>query len=86
MKTVNSLCIFSLLVLSVLSSPTQSARLKSWINDEGIREYGKTIPPEHAQKSHQEIGSQSLVRNKKDRAKTPEDITRKRRTGRQGTE
>ncbi len=79
MKTVNSLCIFSLLVLSVLSSPAQSARLKSWINDEGIREYGKTIPPEHAQKSHQEIGSQGLVRDKKDRAKTTEEIAEAKR-------
>ena len=74
MKTVNNLCIFSLLVLSVLSSPAQSARLKSWINDEGIREYGKTVPPEYAQKGYQEIGSQGLVRGKKDRAKTKEEV------------
>ena len=79
MKTVNSIFIFSFIVLSVLSGPAQSARLKSWINDEGIREYGKTIPPEYAQKGHQEIGSQGIVRDKKERAKTTEELAEEAR-------
>lgn len=71
MKAVNRLAIIisTVIFLSTLSTPAL-ARIKCWTNDEGIRECGNSVPPEYAQKSHQEISNQGVIIDKQERAKT----------------
>lgn len=69
--------IFSLTGISL--SGTVQARMKCWTNDEGIRECGDQIPPEFAQKSHEELGKSGVVREKTERAKTDEELAEQRR-------
>ncbi len=75
MKTVNNLSIIvsSVIILVTLSGPAQ-ARFKCWTNNEGVRECGDTVPPEFAQKGHQEISTQGIVVEKTERAKTREEL------------
>ena len=61
-----------ILGLVVLSTPAQ-ARIKCWENSDGVRECGKTIPPEYSQKSHEEISSQGITVERSERAKTEEE-------------
>lgn len=75
MKTVKHLAtiISSIVVFATLSGPAQ-ARFKCWTNNEGIRECGETVPPEFAQKGHQEISTQGVVLEKQERAQTKEEL------------
>ena len=67
----------TLLIVFTLSGLTLSAsvqaRMKCWTNNEGIKECGDTVPPEFAQKGHQELGKGGIVREETERAKTPEE-------------
>lgn len=66
--------------LSGLTLPgTAQARMKCWTNNEGVRECGNKIPPEYAQKEHQELGKGGLVREKTERAKSDEELGEARR-------
>jgi len=69
--------IFALGGLS-LSSAVQ-ARMKCWTNNEGVRECGDKVPPEYAQKGHQELGRGGIVRETTERAKTDEELVEQRR-------
>lgn len=60
-------------------SGTAQARMKCWTNNEGVRECGNKIPPEYAQKEHQELGKSGVVREKTERAKTDEELAEARR-------
>ena len=75
MNTISRLSVLlgSAVILSCLSGVAQ-ARIKCWVNNEGIRECGETVPPEYAQKGHQEISTQGVVLKKKERAKTKEEL------------
>ncbi len=71
-----------IIILSLASltlSGTVQARMKCWTNDEGGRECGDKVPPEYAQKSHQELNSSGVVKEKTDRAKTDEELDEQRR-------
>ncbi|MFT5349707.1 MAG: hypothetical protein ACI909_000425 [Planctomycetota bacterium] len=74
MKTANYLSIISSIILLLMLSSPAHARFKCWTNNEGIRECGETVPPEYAQKGHQELSEQGMVLEKKDRAKTEEEL------------
>jgi len=67
--------IFVMLAASVfiISAPAH-ARIKCWTNSEGVRECGTSVPPEYAQKEHQELSKQGLVKKKVERAKTEEEL------------
>ena len=69
--------IFALTGLTL--SASVQARMKCWTNDEGVRECGDKIPPEYAQKSHQELGKSGVVREETERAKTDEELAEQRR-------
>ena len=73
----------TLMIMFALSgltlSGTAQARMKCWTNNEGVRECGNKIPPEYAQKEHQELGKGGLVREKTERAKTDEELAEARR-------
>ena len=74
----------ALLVLLALAGPTNimaagGARMKCWTNHEGIRECGDMVPPEYIQQGYMEIDKEGIVRDVKERAKTPEELTEARR-------
>jgi len=57
----------------VVISTSAQARIKCWKNSDGVRECGKTIPPEYSQQGHEEISSQGVTVEKTDRAQTEEE-------------
>lgn len=67
-------------LLLVLSWPSLAGatRIKCWTNAEGTRECGDVVPPEHAQKSRQELNERGIVVERINRAKTAEEIQRER--------
>ena len=56
-----------------ISMPAQAA-FKCWKNHEGIRECGNKVPPEFAQKGHQEMSSQGIVKSEQARTRTKEEL------------
>jgi hypothetical protein len=69
--------IFTLTGLTL--STSVQARMKCWTNNEGVKECGNAVPPEYAQKGHQEIGKGGLVRDETERALTDEELEEKKR-------
>ncbi len=65
-----------LALATLLVAPAAGARIKCWVNDEGVRECGNRVPPEYAGKSLQEINEQGIKIKETARAKTPEEIRR----------
>ena len=57
----------------VVISTSAQARIKCWKNSDGVRECGKTIPPEYSQQAHEEINSRGITVETSDRAKTDEE-------------
>ncbi len=66
-------------ISGLLMSVSVQARMKCWTNNEGVRECGDKVPPEFAQKGHQEIGKGGLVREETKRVKTPEELAEEER-------
>ncbi|MDH5190096.1 MAG: hypothetical protein OEW89_02475 [Gammaproteobacteria bacterium] len=75
--------IFSLLVTAIfmfgvaqISQANSSGKktFKCWTNKEGIRECGNVVPPEYAQKGHEEVNVEGRVVDKVERAKTVEEL------------
>ena len=56
----------------------QAQTIKCWENNEGVRECGTRIPPEFAQKGHEELNRQGMVVDTQDRALTKEEIAAKK--------
>ena len=57
----------------VVISTSAQARIKCWVNSDGVRECGKNVPPEYSQKSHEEINSRGITVDTSDRASTEEE-------------
>ncbi len=57
----------------VVVSTSAQARIKCWENSDGVRECGKTVPPEYSQQGHEEISSQGVTVDKTERAQTQEE-------------
>ena len=57
----------------VVISTSAQARIKCWKNSDGVRECGKTIPPEYSQQGHEEISSQGVTVEKTERAQTEKE-------------
>lgn len=56
-----------------------TAGIKCWTNDEGVRECGNSVPPEYAQQGHSELSDQGIVIDRRERAKTDEELAEQRR-------
>lgn len=55
-------------------APTaDAARIKCWINNEGVRECGNVVPPEYAQKGHKEVTKGGLTVKTQKRALTAQE-------------
>ena len=78
-KQLFSTLIILLSLSGLIFSGSVQARMKCWKNNEGVRECGDKIPPEFAQKSHEELGKGGLVRDKTKRALTDEELVKQRR-------
>ncbi len=57
----------------VVISTSAQARIKCWENSDGVRECGKSIPPEYSQQGHEEISSQGVTVDRTERAQTEEE-------------
>jgi len=57
-----------------LSVPAVAGKIKCWKNSDGVRECGNVLPPEYAQKSHEDINKSGVRTQKHKRAATKEEI------------
>lgn len=68
----------TLTLLACLACPSVWAgKIVKWVDDQGVTHYGTTIPPEYAQKGHEELNERGIKIKHVDRAPTPEEIARK---------
>ncbi len=83
MATTNSLYKFILggavLALILSSLPAHAGKIKCWKNSDGIRECGNTVPPEYAQKGHDELNSQGIRVKSVERALNKDEIAERKR-------
>ncbi|MDZ7751924.1 MAG: hypothetical protein U5S82_09725 [Gammaproteobacteria bacterium] len=70
----------TLLMVAVLAIPGAAyAAIKCWTNSEGVRECGNVVPPEYAQKGHDELSKRGMKTREVEAAKTPEEMAAERR-------
>ncbi|MEE8054872.1 MAG: hypothetical protein V3T38_02335 [Gammaproteobacteria bacterium] len=77
--TVMRIALILVLVTGLSPSPPAHARIKCWTNKDDVRECGNVVPPEYSQKGHEELSDQGIVIDRKERAKTPEELEEERR-------
>jgi len=66
------------MTMAIYSGSLQ-AQIKCWTNNEGVRECGTYVPPEFAQKGHEELSKHGTVAKKQERAKTEEELAEEKR-------
>lgn len=69
----------AVLVLGFASLPAHAGKIKCWRNSDGIRECGNIVPPEYAQKGHDELNSQGIKVKSVERALSKEEIAERKR-------
>jgi len=67
------------LVFTLSSLPAQAGKIKCWKNSDGIRECGNIVPPEYAQKGHEELNAQGIRVKTHERALTKDEIIERKR-------
>ena len=70
--------IFLGILLAGISLSAQ-AKLYKWVDENGNVQYSDKIPPTAVKKSHEQLDERGLVIEKKERAKTPEEIAEEER-------
>ena len=63
----------AVLVAALLPLPA-AAGIKCWRNDDGVRECGQSVPPEYAQKGHDEMTDMGVTVSRTARAKSKEEL------------
>ena len=53
---------------------TQAGKLYKWVDENGQIRYGDRIPPQYARKSNETLNQQGITVDRKEAAKTPEQI------------
>jgi len=67
-------------LLALAGAPAGArAGIKCWTNDQGVRECGNVVPPEYAQQGHERVSEQGIVIERKEAAKTPEELAEEAR-------
>lgn len=69
----------AVVVLTISSIPAHAGKIKCWKNSDGIRECGNIVPPEYAQKGHDELNAQGVHMKSIERALSPEEIAERKR-------
>ena len=64
--------------LLLAGAPPADAAIKCWTNHEGVRECGNAVPPEFAQKGHETLNKRGLTTDKREAAKTLEELEAER--------
>ncbi len=62
------------MALTLSSVSVQAGKIKCWKNSDGFRECGNIVPPEYAQKGHDEINSQGIKTKHHKRALNKEEL------------
>lgn len=75
----------SLLCLTFITLPA-TAQIKCWTNHEGVRECGNVVPPEFAQKGHEEISPGGITIKSEGRAKSMKELQAERAAARAAAE
>ena len=78
-RLVQTIFFSSVLALTLSSVPLQAAKIKCWKNSDGIRECGNIVPPEYAQKGHDEVSSQGITTKHHERALNKEELAERKR-------
>lgn len=63
-----------LLLLATGTAWAQKPSIKCYTNEDGVRECGNVVPPEHAQQAIELKGKTGLTLQRQERAKTPEEL------------
>ena len=66
------------LAWSANNMAAEKARMKCWVNHEGVHECGNRVPPEYIQQGYLEIDKEGIVRKIKERAKTAAELAEAR--------
>ena len=66
-------------LLVPLGATAQQRATYSWVDDEGVRHYGDSIPPEYAEKPKKVLNEQGVTVDHLRGKKTPEEIEAERR-------
>lgn len=67
-----------LLLVCLIGSNAFAGKIVKWVDEHGITHYGTAIPPEYAQKGHEELNERGIKIKHVDRAPTPEEIARQK--------
>lgn len=67
------------MALGFVSLPAQAGKIKCWKNSDGIRECGNSVPPEYAQKGHDELNDQGIKLKSIEPALSKEEIAERNR-------
>jgi DNA repair exonuclease SbcCD ATPase subunit len=71
--TFTAVTVFAM-VLALAPTEVMAKRIKCWTNNDGVRECGYKVPPEYAQKRHEELSKHGTVIKEQEAAKTPEEL------------
>ncbi len=69
----NSILFFYLVLMFAVFNNTQ-ARIVCWINSDGVRECGDSVPPEYSQQGHKEFSEQGIVVDETEAAMTDTEL------------
>ncbi len=70
-KTVRS--VFVIVLLCMIAASVQAQVVYRWTDERGEVHYGHSVPPEHAHRGYERIGSDGTVRERVERALTEEE-------------
>ncbi len=85
MTNIRHSILFLMVALMATPGAAQTA-IKCWTNSEGVRECGNVVPPEYAQKGHEELSERGIRKREVEAAKTPEELAAERRQRQQREE
>ena len=72
MKSTRKSLFYALLL--TMAPALSMAGIKCWTNSEGVRECGNAVPPEYAQKGHEQVNDQGMTYNKVNRGRTLDEL------------
>jgi len=67
-------CLALALSSAFMLPATQAGKLYKWVDENGQIRYGDRIPPQYARKSNETLNQQGITVERKEAAKTPEQI------------
>lgn len=73
-------------LFSLSINPAAGGGIKCWINDEGVRECGNSVPPEYSHKGYEALSEHGIVIDERQRALTEEEIAEQKRRAAQEAE